>query len=150
MATSQTFVPTSGTDGRVLNQTGDVILAGISEWKRSSKVTPIPLAQFESGASANGTVQPNQLRGLGDSTVTLTGIYNLDPTAQTETGNTGLEQGAYVTLNLVISKTIATGYQGVPGWITAFEVGQKIDNQACVFTATLTVDGVFPDYGAVS
>ncbi len=148
--TTQTLTPTSGTDGRVkLHGSPPTRLAGISEWKRQSKTTAMPFPHFESGANTDGLVQPGKLRGLGDTTVAITGWYNINVTDQTEIGTTGLDNGVYVALDLVVSKDIATGYSNVPGWITNFETGQKIDNQVCMFTATLDVDGVFPSYGPV-
>lgn len=149
--TDQTFAPTSGTAGDVRNFTTQKHLAGLTSWKRQGKAAPIPIPHFRSGSDVQtGTVQGRVLKGLGDNTVALEGIYNLDPTAQTETGTTGLTNGAYVSLDLVDSTTLNVGYPQVLGWITDFQHGTTINNQASSFTCTLTVDGVFPTWGALS
>jgi hypothetical protein len=152
MSTTQTFAPYAGTDGRVKTSVGDVIIAGIKNWKRNSQAAMIPLANFESSADATAypTVQPNQLKGLGSNTVDIEGFYNTNATAATETGNTGIYNGAYVALDLFISRTLGKGYDAVPGWVSNFVVTNTIDNQAVTFTATITVDGPFPIYGTVT
>lgn len=151
MSTSQTFAPYAGTDGRVKTQ-ADVIIAGIKSWKRNSQAAMIPLPNFESSADATAfpTVQPNVLKGLGSNTVDIEGFYNTDPTAATETGNTGIYNGAYVALDLYISRTLGKGYDDVVGWVSNFVITNTIDNQAVNFTATITVDGPFPIYGTVT
>jgi hypothetical protein len=152
MSTTQTFAPYAGTDGRVKTSVGDVIIAGIKSWKRGSQAAPIPIPHFESSADATAfpTVQPNVLKGLGQNTVDLEGIYNTNAVAATETGNTALYNGAYVSLDLYISRTLGKGYDSVPGWVTNFAVTNTIDNQAVSFTCTVTVDGPFPLYGTVT
>jgi hypothetical protein len=144
----QTMTPTSGTDGRVQTTTGTQI-AGISSWRRSSKTNVIPIPHFESPANADGLVQPRKLRGLGDGgTIAFEGIVNLT-TAGTGGTHTVMENGLYVSLDLLISRTAALGYPDVVGWISDFQVGSKISNEAATFSATLEVDGVFPAYGTV-
>ncbi len=150
-AVPQTFAPVSGTDGRVVNPTTQVIIAGIKSWKRGSQAAMISVANFESSADvATGTVQPNQLKGLGSNTVDIEGIYNTNSGDATETGSTEITNGAYVFLDLLVSRTAGRGYPSVPGWISNFSVTNTIENQAVLFTATLTVDGVFPAYGVVT
>lgn len=152
MSTTQTLAAYSGTDGRVKTHSGDVILAGIKSWKRNSQAAMIPLPNFESPADATAfpTVQPYKLKGLGDNTVDIEGFYNTNVTAATETGNTGIYNGAYVALDLYISRTLAKGYDNVIGWVSNFVVTNTIDNQAVSFTATISVDGPFPIYGTVT
>ena len=151
MSTTQVFSPISGTDGRVKTHSGDVIIAGVKSWKRSSQAAMISVANFESSSDvATGTVQPNQLKGLGSNTVDVEGIYNINNTAATETGNTGITNGAYVALDLYVSRTAGKGYDNVLGWVSNFTVSNTIENQAVLFTATITVDGVFPAYGSVT
>ncbi len=145
----QTFEPKSGTAGRVQTAAG-VQIAGISSWRRDSKTNVIPLPHFESPANASGTVQPRKLRGLGDGgTVALEGIVNLTASGTGGT-HTVLENGEYVTLDLLIDRDTPRGYPDVPGWISNFQVGTKINNEAATFSATLEVDGVFPAFGVVS
>lgn len=152
MSTTQTFAPYAGTDGRVKTHVGDVILAGIISWKRNSQANMITTANFESPADATAypTVQPNQLKGLGSNTVDIEGFYNTNAVAATETGNTGIYNGAYVALDLYISRTLGKGYDDVVGWISNFTVSNTINDQAVQFTATITVDGPFPIYGTVT
>ncbi len=148
MPSPQTFSPTSGTDGRVKTPgTGGKYLAGISSWRRSSKTNTIPIPHFESPANADGVVQPRKLRGLGDGgTVAVEGVYNLHGADGTETV---LRNGLYVTLDLLGSRSGSLGYAGVAGWVSDFQSGSKISNEAMTFSATLDVDGVFPEWGAV-
>lgn len=153
MATSQTFTPQSGTAGRVHVIVSSVhyIVAGISEWKRSSSSNIIPIPHFESSSHATtGLVQPNKLLGLGDNKVSLQGIYNTNATDQTEIGTTYLTNGAYITCDLFINRSSTKGYDSVVGWISNFEVTVSINNQPVAFSCTLDVDGVFPSYGTVS
>ena len=153
MATAQTFTPQSGTYGRVhvVVSSTHYIVAGISEWKRSSTAAVIPIPHFESSSHATtGLVQANKLLGLGDNKVSLQGIYNTNATDQTETGTTYLTNGAYVTCDLFINRSSVKGYDSVVGWISNFEVGVNINNQAVTFSCTLEVDGVFPSYGTIS
>ena len=151
MSTSQTLAAYAGTDGRVKTQ-ADVIIAGIISWKRSSQAAMIPLANFESptDSATYPTVQPYKLKGLGDNTVDIEGFYNMNATAQTEIGNTGIYNGAYVALDLLISRTLGKGYDNVLGWVSNFTVTNAINNQAVQFTATISVDGPFPAYGTVT
>lgn len=152
MSTSQTLAAYAGTDGRVKTHSGDVIIAGIKSWKRGSTAAMIPLANFESPADSTAfpTVQPNKLKGLGDNTVDIEGFYNTNATAQTEIGNTGIYNGAYVALDLLVSRTLGKGYDNVVGWVSNFTVTNTIENQAVSFTATISVDGPFPAYGTVT
>lgn len=150
MPITQTFTPTSGTDGRVKTHAGDVILAGVTKWSFPETAAMIPIPHFESSANADGVVYPNKLRGLGDGKITLEGIYNLDSTSRTEGAQTLLRNGLYVALDLYLSKTLAIGYDNVVGWVSNFERGQQIDNQACKFTCTIEIDGVPPAVGAVT
>ncbi len=145
----QTMEAVSGTAGRVQTATG-VQIAGISSWRRQSKTNTIPIPHFESPANADGLVQPRKLRGLGDGgTVSLEGIVNLTAAG---TGGTHavLENGKYVTLDLLLDRTSPRGYPDVAGWISDFQLGTKINNEAATFTASLDVDGVFPAFGVVS
>lgn len=140
---------TQGTDGRV--KSGANTVAGITMWRRTGTVTPIPIPHFESSASSGtSTVTPAILKGLGENKVMVEGLYDIDATTKTETGTPGLAFGASVTLDLFISKASTVGYDGVAGLVTEFSVGQQIDNQACKFSMTVTVNGVFPEYGAIT
>jgi hypothetical protein len=149
---NQTLAVTSGTDGRVKKHAASpVILAGIKKWRRSGKTTVMRYPHFESSADVQtGTVQANILKGLGENSVSIEGVVNLSDTDQTETGTTGITNGAVVALDLVASKTLSVGYPNVVGVVSAFELGQEIENKVFEFTATVEVDGVFPTWGAVT
>lgn len=149
---TQTFTPVSGTDGRVKVHAGSpVIIAGISAWQRMSKANIFPIPHFESPANSDGLVQPKKLRGLGDSQVRLEGIVNINATDQTETGTTALTNGKSVALDLIVTRTgTAKGYSNVVGWVSDFQLGTKINNEAATFSCVVDVDGVFPDYGTVT
>lgn len=148
---SQTLTPTQGTDGRVkIHAASPIVVAGITSWKRAGKAAVMRTLNFESSADvATGLVQANILRGAGENTVQLSGIVNLNTTDQTETGTTGITNGAYVYLDLLGSKTLGKGYANVPGYISSFELGQEVENKVFLWSATLDVDGVFPTWGTV-
>lgn len=142
---------TSGTDGRVTNLTTGEILAGLSDWDISGDVAEIELAHFESGANPDLIVEPDWIPGLGTTTVDLTGLYNIDQAGTgTEIGNSQLRKGVTQLFGLWISKHNNFGYQNVLGFIKSFKRGQKINNQAYVFTASIRVRGVMPFPGPVS
>lgn len=150
--TNQTLAAVSGTDGRVKLHAGSPTrLNGITKWRRQSKVTVMHYPSFESGSdAATSTVQANILKGLGESTVSIEGWYNTNSTDQTEIGTSGLTAGAVVALDLMISKTLSTGYSNVVGIVSSFETGQEVENKISMFTMEVTVNGPFPPYGAVS
>lgn len=150
MGNAQTLAPTTGNDGRVINHENDTYLAGITEWKFTRSAGTIPIPHFEMSSDANGLPYPNKLRGVGDAKLTISGITNINPTDQTETGTTNLANGVYVTLDLVVSKTVAKGYQGVVGWVANFETGAKVGNEAQMFSCSIEVDGVPPEYGSIT
>lgn len=148
---AQTFAPANGTDGRVKTHVGSYILAGIKSWARNGDAAIIELPNYESPADGTtGLVQPNHLLGMGKNTVDIEGFYNTNATDATETGTTGITLGAVVALDLYISRTNASGYDNVVGTVSAFKVTSQAENQAVNFTATITVQGVFPTYGVVS
>lgn len=143
------FTPMSGTAGRV--KSGANTVAGISSWKRMSKTNTILIPHFESAADGTtSTVQPARLKGLGQSSVQVEGIYNTDATDQTETGTPALTNGASVTLDLVVDKTGAKGYDTVAGYVSDFQVTVDINDKASAFSMTVDVNGVFPAYGSIT
>lgn len=149
---TQTFTPMSGTSGRVKKHVSSpVVIAGVSMWKRRSKATIFQIPHFESPADGTtGLVQPKKLRGIGDNLVDLEGIVNTNATDQTETGTTALTNGAAVALDLLVDRDGLKGYSNVTGWVSDFQLGTKINNEAATFTCTIEVDGVFPAYGSVT
>ena len=144
---TQVMTGASGTDGRVQTAAG-LVVAGIASWRRQSKTNMVPLPHFESPANADGLVQPRKLRGLGDTTIALEGLCNITVTGDGGT-HAALENGKYVTLDLLVSRGSSLGYADVPGWISDFQIGSKVSNEAASFSATLEVDGVMPQFGAV-
>lgn len=149
---AQTFAPVSGTDGRVkkYDASNPTIIAGISAWQRMSKANIFPIPHFESPANADGLVQPRKLRGTGDNQVRIEGIVNTNATDQTEIGTTALTNGKAVALDLIVTRTgTAKGYPNVVGWVSDFQLGTKINNEAATFSCVVEVDGVFPAYGTV-
>lgn len=148
---SQTLNAIMGTDGRVKVHAGSpIIIAGVYMWKRSSKTATVRIPHFESPADANGTVQPNKGKGLGDNTVRLEGWYNRNATAATETGNTAITNGVAVALDLMTSKSNNQGYSNVIGIVSNFEHGQDVNDKVSTFSCDIEVDGVFPTWGTVT
>ena len=149
--TTQTFAPRSGAAGQVVNRTNGKIIGSLGQWDRDSPATALPVPVFSSPADpTTGLVQPNKLLGLGDNKVTLTGFYNHNVTDATETGTTGMANGAYITVDLYDDDTALTGYQGVSGWVTNLRTGHNINNQVKPFSCVLEVDGAFPTGGAIA
>lgn len=149
---AQTLDVNQGTDGRVkLHGASPVILAGVYKWMRKGKTNVIRFPHFESGADLQtSTVQANILKGLGENSVDIEGYVNLSATDQTETGTTGITNGAVVALDLMSSKTLSKGYSNVVGIVSNFQLGQEVENKMHIFSCTVEVDGVFPTWGAVA
>lgn len=149
MPVTQTFAPTNGTDGRIKIVGNSNIIAGITKWDRDSKAEVTKYLHFESPADATtGLIQPLKGLGTGDNTVSIEGIYNLNATYATETGSTGITNGATVNVDLYISKANTAGYPSVTGIISNFKVGTSIGPDAVKFTATLEVSGLWPAFSA--
>jgi hypothetical protein len=148
---SQTLTVSSGIDGRVkkYDATTPVRIAGIYFWERQSTANVIRAPHFESAANADGLVQPNKLRGLGDNKVSIRGYLNRHATDKTEGGTTALGNGVAVALDLMHSKTASTGYPNVVGFVSNFRVTCDINDKITEFSADVEVDGVFPLYGTV-
>ena len=142
------FVPVSGTDGRLVSQ--GVIVYGIKTWKLSKKTTPIPIPNFESPTDADGNVWPYSLRGLSGANVSFDGQVNTDPTDSTDSGYPSISNGLTVTLDLYESKESSWGYEGLEVLITDFDSGTNIENQAASFTASGVIQGICPKSGTIA
>lgn len=150
---TQTGFPTTGPDGRIKNRTGgqNVVLALMTSWQLSKPVQVAPRLDFESPTNAAGVAYPTMKYGtIGDYKVSIAGMFNINATETTQGSQTGLADGANVSLDLLVSKGGSTGYPSCTGIVNNFVVGQKMENGLCQFTCEVDCYGVPPTFGAVS
>lgn len=137
------FTPYSGTGGRVRHRTLGVNLAGIKSWKIPTKTTPIPIPHFELTADTNGAVwQTAWLKGLSEGTIQLEGTFDA-----TTTGS-AFAHGTNLALDLLFDKTAPFGYYNVTGFVTDFQPGTNVENQAGTFTITVQMTSALPTPGS--
>lgn len=135
------FDPAVGTEGRVRVGAGNTVVAGIKTWRINKTCTPVPINHFELTANGDGVVFSVFERGLASATCTLNGFYNVDATDSTEGAAIGLRIGVTVSLDLLFTRT-PFGYTDLAGFLTSFDTGTTIENQAADFNCTVQLTGV--------
>lgn len=133
------FDPSFGTEGRV-RVGANVVVSGITSWRITKRVAEIPYPHFESTADADSQVWTDFAKGLGDATVELEGLHNVDATDKTEAGTPGLYVGATLALDLAFDRTLF-GYSNLAGFITVWDGGMNINNQPGTFKCTVRLTG---------
>jgi hypothetical protein len=149
-ATAESETPVAGTDGRVIDRTNGIILAGVQTWRRMGTTTAIKFLHFESAANAAGTVHSTKYKGQADNKVRVTGVCMKGGSAGAGGTHAYLDNGVAVSLDLMVSKTSSLGYQGVIGLVSNFELGHDINDKLAEFSCEVEVSGVFPTYGTVA
>lgn len=131
------FDPAVGTEGRVRVGAGDTVVAGISEWRITKQLAPIPILHFELGADGDGIVWKVFEKGLAEATATVRGHYDVGDTTE---GTVGIKVGATLALDLFFTRT-PFGYTNLAGFVTQFEAGTNVENQTATFNATVQMTG---------
>ncbi len=134
------FDPCVGTEGRVRVGAGNIVVAGIQEWRINKQLTPIPINHFELTADADSIVWQVFEKGLASATATIRGHVNVDATDKTEGGAPGLKLGATLVLDLLWTRT-PFGYTDLAGFVTNWEGGTNIENQTGTFNCTVQLTG---------
>lgn len=138
----------SGTDGRV--RSGSTVLAGATSWNVNETAGAVVTTNFESTANADGIVYAEKRVGIGEWTVDVEVVINVDASTGLEVGTDGIRNGKTVDLDLYVDKTNAKGYAACTGFVSNFKRGVQINNTAYTGSFTVTGTGPFPAYGTIS
>jgi len=158
-AGNQTFAPTNGVDGDVYipgAANTKTRIAGIASWQLKGDVKTTRVRHFGAPVDANGVARPRVLRGDGENTVSIKGVFNLSLVNGTEIvggAGTAILDGLYVTLDLIASKAPGSpvlGYPAVSGYIKSATKGQEFGEKLMEFTCEIEVDGPVSPFGQIT
>jgi hypothetical protein len=133
------FEPVSGIQGD-FQIDGDSV-AGIKSFKITKTTNGVLVPNYSSPVDDNGNMWPKTIPGLSSGKVTGEGQFDAGNPDDTYWG---IDNGAYVTANLMIVADTPFGFQAVPLFIDSIEINSTVESQYVGFSFQATVNGICP------